>query len=103
DVYVRGALPEFWSFAFIPAIFWAIKKLHDSGKTMYLVFLAFFVCFLILTHNLVALMSAFFIGAYCLYLFIRTEKKWELFRSVALGGLLGLLLSSYFWIPSYFE
>src|SRR5260221_3208180 len=22
DVYVRGALPEFWSFVFIPAVFW---------------------------------------------------------------------------------
>jgi hypothetical protein len=103
DVYVRGALPEFWSFAFIPALFWSFKKLQETGLTRYLVYSSLFICFLILTHNLVALMSAFFIGSYVLYLLWTTGERKRFFLQVVLSGITGLLLSAYFWIPSYFE
>lgn len=103
DVYVRGALPEFWSFAFVPALFWSFKKLLDTGKKRYVVYSALFICFLILTHNLVALMSGFFLAVYLLYLFLNTKEKQRVFIQVLLSGMLGLLLSAYFWIPSYFE
>lgn len=103
DVYVRGALPEFWSFAFVPALFWSFEKLLDTGKKRYVVYSALFICFLILTHNLVALMSGFFLAVYLLYLFLNTKEKQRVFIQVLLSGMLGLLLSAYFWIPSYFE
>jgi len=103
DVYVRGALPEFWSFVFIPAIFWAFKRLQETGKKRYVIFAALFICFLILTHNLVALISSFFVAGYLLYLFLTTTEKRKFFVQVVISGVIGVLLSAYFWIPSYFE
>src|SRR3990172_12075804 len=32
DVYVRGALAEFWSFVFIPAIFWAVHRISKNNS-----------------------------------------------------------------------
>jgi hypothetical protein len=103
DVYVRGALPEFWSFVFIPALFWSLKKLSDTGEKKYIAFLALFSAGLILTHNLVALMSVIFVGGYVLYLLFLNKQKRQFFLRTLYGGLAGLLLSSYFWLPSYVE
>lgn len=103
DVYVRGALPEFWSFTFIPALFWSFKKLQETGRTQYMVYVSVLTAFLILTHNLVALMSGLFLGIYLVYLFLTTKEKKRLFKQTLFSGITGLLLSAYFWIPSYFE
>jgi hypothetical protein len=103
DVYVRGALPEFWSFVFIPALFWVIKKLSDTGDRKYIVYLALFSAGLILTHNLVAIMSVLFVGVYILYLLYRNKKRRQFFLTTLYGGITGLLLSAYFWLPSYVE
>ncbi|MBA3723327.1 MAG: glycosyltransferase family 39 protein [Candidatus Levybacteria bacterium] len=103
DVYVRGALPEFWSFVFVPAIFWAYKKLADTKKPLYLILSGIFFTCLILTHNLVAMMSGIFIAMYLLFLLWETTEKKRFMQQVALSGLIGLTLSASFWIPSFFE
>lgn len=103
DLYVRGALPEFWSFAFIPLLFWSYKKLKDTGQTHYSMYAALGIAGLILTHNLVALMSAVFLGIYLIYLLIQVQEKKQFITLVSISGVLGLLLPAYFWIPSFFE
>ena len=103
DVYVRGALPEFWSFVFIPAVFWSIYKLAKTEKYVYIVVSAVFVACLVLTHNLIAMMSSFFLGAFFVYLIFQSKKKLLLFCKICLSVILGLCFSAYFWIPSYFE
>ncbi len=103
DVYVRGALPEFWSFVFIPAIFWSYKKLADTNKSIYAIVAGIFFCCLILTHNLVAMMSGIFIGIYLLYLLLQTKQKMHFVLKVFVSGIIGLSLSASFWIPSFLE
>lgn len=103
DVYVRGALPEFWSFVFIPAIFWAYKKLADTLDSKYAVLAGVFNALLVITHNLVALMSSVFIAFFILFLLFITTKRKKLFLLVILSGILSFLLPSYFFIPAVFE
>lgn len=103
DVYVRGALPEFWSFVFIPAIFWGFKKLADTEESRYVVLTGIFIASIIFTHNLVAMMSGIFITIYLLYLILQTKERKKYIMQIVISGLLGLMLSAAFWIPSFFE
>lgn len=103
DVYVRGALAEFYAFVFLPVIFLASYKI-SKGKGWGMVIVgALGVSGLILSHNLVAFMSAPFIGLFLLYLLVITpEKKSFIARSILLF-LFGFGLTAYFWLPSYIE
>lgn len=103
DVYVRGAIPEFWSFVFVPAIFWSFKKNADTPNPVFILMSAVFIAGLILTHNLVAMMSGFFLVMYLLYLISESKNKLSFILSCFLSGILGFALSAFFWIPSFFE
>lgn len=103
DSYVRGALAEFWSFVFLPLQFLFFYKLYQTFNYKYVVFLGLVNAGLILTHNLVALMSVPFIGIFLLVLFFSTSKRAVFFVQSLISVLLGLGLSAYFWIPSLLE
>jgi hypothetical protein len=103
DVYVRGALPEFWAFVFIPALFWGLKNIADAGKIQYVVLASIISACLVLTHNLVALMSGVFLFGYFLFLLLSAKDRIRFTRDVFFSGLIGLLLSAFFWLPSYVE
>jgi hypothetical protein len=103
DVYVRGAFPEFWSFVFVPAIFWSIYKLAITGKNRYIIVSSLFVAGLVLSHDLMAMMSSFFLGAYFLYLIAFAKEKRKLFFKICLSVLWGLGITAFFWMPAYFE
>lgn len=103
DVYVRGAYAEFFSFVFIPLIFWSIYKLTKDNKIKYLLFCSLGTAGLILSHNLIAFVSSFFIGVWILYSLYISKNK-PLFFSRVIGALLlGFGLSAYFFLPSYIE
>jgi hypothetical protein len=103
DVYVRGALPEFWAFVFLPATFWMYARLAKKPKT-YLAILTGIVlgCF-VLTHNLIAMMSGPFIFCFLVYLYFTTHKKKPFVFMTLLSGLVGVGLTAYFWLPELVE
>lgn len=103
DVYVRGALPEFWGFVFVPALFWSFLKLERTFKLRYFLLSSLFVAGVVLTHNLIAMMSAIFLGVFFVYLFFNSKKRGKLVLQFVMSFLLGLGISAYFWIPSFFE
>ena len=103
DVYVRGALPEFWSFVFIPALFWSYYKLAQKGSYFYIVLSGIFVACLALTHDLVAVMSSIFLGVYFLFLIWQSKKRKVLLGKICLSAILGLAFSAFFWVPAFFE
>jgi hypothetical protein len=103
DVYVRGALPEFFSFAFVAGLFWSLTKLQKDNRIKNAIVVGIIGACFILTHNLIALMSGFFIVPYFFFLLFTTKNKKTFFISSALGGVLALSLSAYFWLPSYAE
>ncbi len=104
DIYVRGALSEFFSFVWIPAVFWGFDKLAEKRNALWVVLTGILLSFVVLTHNLIALPFLPFLVCYLLYLLL-TNKKYarSLLWLFFLVGILSLGLSCFFWLPSLLE
>lgn len=103
DVYVRGALPEFWSFVFLPAIFWSFTKLAKKRSVLFTIVTGILLAGFVLTHNLIALMSAPFVVSFLIYLLFMTKEKAKFVRLTFLSIGIGVCLSAYFWLPELVE
>lgn len=103
DVYVRGAFAEFYAFVFLPFVFLGLYKLSKDRKWRYVVLTVLSLGGFILSHQLIVLMSAPFIGGWALYLLLTSKQKIRLLMWFALSFVLGMGITSYFWLPSYFE
>lgn len=103
DIYVRGAFAEFFAFVFIPLIFWSTYKLEKTNKEIFIIPVALSAGFLILSHNLVALMSTPFLALWLIYLLFKSPARGRFLLRCITGFILGFGLSAYFWLPSYFE
>lgn len=101
EVYVRGALSEFWAQIFFPLILWSIYKLIKNGKTKYLIWFALSVAALATTHSLMTMIFAPIAGFWAVYWLYR--ERWNNLFKVIWGGLLGFGLSAFFLLPVAFE
>lgn len=102
EVYVRGAMSEFWSLVFFPLLFWSSYMLVKKGKLNYLCFFALSVGLLLTTHNLMSLIFFPVLGIWILSLLI-LEKKWKEIVKIFIAGILGLGLAAFFTLPVLFE
>lgn len=103
DVYVRGAFAEFFAFVFIPLIFWAVYKLSKTLNFRYICIGSIGLAGLILSHNLIALMTMPFLIVWGTWLYLTVKnKRAYVQKSIALL-FLGFGLCAYFWLPSFFE
>ena len=101
EVYVRGAMSEFWALTFFPLVLWAIYMLIKNGSKKYLVLFSLFLGLLLTTHNLMSLIFAPIALIWAGYWLIGESKnKWI---KVGLSGLLGLGLAAFFTLPVIFE
>jgi uncharacterized membrane protein len=91
DVYVRGDLAESFAFAFFPLVLYSLER----GRILTG---AFSYAFLILTHNVSALLFTGFLAVY-----IPIFRKELALKKVAMVILFGLTLSAFYWIPALFE
>ena len=103
DLYVRGALAEFYSFVFLPAIFWSTFKLVKEKSKKWLIINTVFLCFLLLSHNLITIIFLPFYFIYAIYLICLKKQKKQIFLMILTSFLLFLGLSCYFWLPAFFE
>lgn len=101
EVYVRGALSEFWAQIFFPLIFYLIYKVVKTGKTMFVVLLGVSVGLLATTHTLMTLIFAPVAIVWALY-WLKNEK-WNNLIKIIWGGMLGFGLSAHFLLPVMFE
>lgn len=101
EVYVRGALSEFWAQIFFPLILWAIYKLVKTGKTKYLIWFALASAALATTHALMTMIFVPIAVLWALYWLVR--EKWGNWAKVMWGGLMGFGLSAFFILPVIFE
>ncbi len=102
DMYVRGALSEAWAFVFFPLIFYSALCLSEKVSAKRVVFLAFSLSGLFLTHNVTTLMFLPFFALFVTYLMIK-EKKWVLLFPFLASAVLSLGLASFFLLPASFE
>ena len=103
DVYVRGALNEFWGLVFFPAVFWAVYKIISQDKKSFIPHLAFFFGLLFLSHNLMAFFISPFLAIWGFFLVWYLKKPFKVIWKLILAGLWGLGLSAFFSLPVVFE
>jgi hypothetical protein len=102
EVFVRGAMSEFWALSIFPLIFWAGYKLVKTEKKKYFIWFSISIALLISTHSLMTLIFAPVAVIWVIY-WIISEKKWKLLSRVILFGLLGAGLAAFFLLPVIFE
>ncbi len=110
DIFVRGDLGEAFAYAFLPLVFLGFIKIFqkvEKGKITTIfpwgMFTIFSFTFVILSHNLSAFMSLFFIIPFLVAQFFLSKNK-TLFISINfLVLILVFLLSAFYTVPAIFE
>lgn len=102
EVYVRGALNEFWALTLFPLVFWAIYRLIKTGKLKYMLWLSLSIGAIITTHSLTAMIFIPFAGIWALY-WLYFKEKWENSPKIIWGGFLGFGLSAFYILPVIVE
>jgi len=102
-VYVRGAFAEFFSYSLFPLVAYFLQSLINKPSLGKILGLGLSFALLLLCHPLIAFPSVFFIGAYLLLAWVFAKKKVRVILSQIFGLVLGLGLSAFFWLPSFFE
>ena len=102
DFYVRGEMGEMWGLMLFPAIFWAFLKLKEKSNIKNILLVAFFIGFLIVSHNLSAMifLPIALIWVVILY-FNNTDKKFLIYSLFSF--VLGIALSAFYSLPMFFE
>lgn len=104
NVYVSATIGNALGFTFIPLIFWAILKLARKKQDRVLPVLvgALNFAFLVLSHNILALIFAPIILSFTFLVFWQ-EKKLVFLKRVFVMFFLGLGLACFFWLPAVIE
>lgn len=100
--YVRGAMGELWAMMFFPALFWSVLRLNDKQNGFNVILCACFTAFLILSHNLSAMLFLPIVFLFVLILSLKEKNKNFLIKFFY-ASILGLLLSSFYWLPMSIE
>ncbi len=102
EVYVRGAMSEFWSLSIFPLIFWFSYELIKTKKIKYIGWLAISIGLLLTTHNLMSLIF-FPIAASFILTWIILEKDLKILPKLFMAVILGVGLGAFFTLPVFFE
>ncbi|MBU1931228.1 YfhO family protein [Patescibacteria group bacterium] len=103
DCYVRGAVGELWAMMFLPLVFLGLQSLFNQSKARP-VLLAVALAGVILSHNILALLTALvlviiLLVAFFLRLLATRKQLIRLLFAIALA----LGLSAFFWLPAITE
>lgn len=102
DFYVRGDIGEHVAFLFIPLIMYFILKLSKNYSRWFIIGGSLSFAGLILSHNAISLIFLPIIVTYAFYLYFKTKEK-RYVQNILAIFILGFGLSSFFWIPGFFE
>jgi hypothetical protein len=102
DVWVRGALPEAFSFVFFPLIILQLENYLESRKKRHLLMFSLFFAFLILNHNLSVILFAPFLIVWIIFRFLQT-KEIKPFLWLGVAGIFSLVISAFYILPVIFE
>ncbi len=103
DLYVRGAFAEFYTFVFLPAVFWSTFKLIKRKNIKWLIINSLFLSLLLLSHNFIALILMPFYFAFVLFFLFFEKVKKRAVWLVSVSFILFLGLTCYFWLPALWE
>lgn len=108
QIYVRGAVGEFWVLAFLPLLFYGIICSTRTTKYPYAVLLGGMgLSGVILSHTIFGYVSVvlLLVGLflYCAYLFFQRALHWQRITPILSVLTIGLGLSLFFWLPAFVE
>lgn len=112
NIFIRGAVGEYYAYSFLPYIFWGLFGLFYSMRNrrdkqkIYLkpvTISAIFLSGLIISHNLSAYMALIFIFIYSLAAIFLINNKKIFFINLLTILALSFLLSSFYTLPAVFE
>jgi len=102
DLYVRGAFAEFSSFALFPFLLLAIFKISRNAGFGYVLLGIVSVFVLSLIHNIMSMLFFPVAVFYMLYIFF-SEKRSSWIVTTSAVFAVGLMMSSFFWLPALLE
>ena len=110
NLYVRGAIPEFYAMTFMPVIFWSVYQLVCTRRYRYLVIGGISYGFIIMSHNVTAVFFTFCLIGYSLFLLFEERRAGSIYGTllrqsgmVILTAVLGIGLSAVYWLPAMIE
>ena len=98
DLYVRGSVGEIVALAIIPWLLFVIDRSLFTGKSSRI--LALLTALLVVSHNVSSLL---FLGMVAIFLLSKLPLPKQRFSQTILFLVLGILLSTYFWLPAIAE
>ena len=105
NMYVRGAVGEYYAYAFLPLLFFGIAGIFKKGFK-FLFAGALGLAAIILSHNILGLITVYFLFltlVILLILFFYKKISVRVLISFIIIILLGISLSSFFILPAVFE
>ncbi|MHB1415102.1 MAG: 6-pyruvoyl-tetrahydropterin synthase-related protein, partial [Chloroflexota bacterium] len=102
DAYVRSDLPELLALAILPFLLWSFRRLACGPSLSKMVVAAVTYALLVVTHNLTAYFFTPLLLAY-VAVWLVWIRGWRSAPYVVGGVLLGLALSSFYWLPAFWE
>lgn len=102
DIYVRGALAESFSLAILPFLWLFLYRVIKSPRMSNTLGVSLSLAALLTTHNISTMIYAIPTIFWVIFWFLAT-KNWKSVLFVAVSGLLGVGLSSFFLLPAIYE
>ncbi len=102
DVWVRGALPEAFSFIFFPLVILFFEKIIEGKSKRNYLWFSLSLSLTLLNHNLSLILFAPFLVIWIIYRIIEF-RKWKIIPGLTISVLGSLLLSSFYILPVVFE
>jgi hypothetical protein len=98
-----GNYPQFLAMSLFPLILWALDGFITTRARRYFIASALSYGALILSHVFHALSFTPVIVGYVSLRLLTTRAPWRVWGLTLLAGVLGLLLSAFFWLPLFLE
>src|SRR5262249_30560476 len=102
DLYIRGAFAEFSAFAFFPLLLFSFLKMSRTPSWRYFLLGVLSTFGLSLTHNVMTMLFFPIAGLYIVFLSFLRKTLSGFFLSI-LALVIGLMMSSFFWLPAFQE
>lgn len=105
DIYVRAALGEAVTFVFIPLFFLGTYylKINNKKGIPYFFLSIFALAGILLSHSMTLWLWSIPLGLWIIFNLYLVKNKKDYFQKLFLIFITTLLLTSYYWLPAFFE